>query len=166
MDLKKAELIDSILTRFKGNVAVYWNTLYEELEDNMDQYYVIEENINYLIGEDVLVRVTYEGFEGVQLTEKGYAIHKDPDMLGFVSVYKKERNKIRWTRTVQIVVIITFVSGGTGWLYKVFDETPKDQSNKLHEQLQEIDSSKIESDSGQAKPPIKLEEKIDTSISE
>lgn len=109
--MEKAQICDNILRRFQGNGSVAWENLRTELAHDMHQYYVTENNINFLIADDMLRRDLTGGL--LNLTEKGFATLAELDTLGYVAREKEQQEaesqslqKLRTDRGIQIAILI------------------------------------------------------------
>ncbi len=87
--MERAIMCDDILRRFKRNKAVYWQDLREEFKDNMERYHLIENQINYLIADNMIKRnftMNLDGRESLTLTERGFVTFADIENLGYVGI--------------------------------------------------------------------------------
>ncbi len=107
MDIEKAKILDDILQRFSGNVTISWESLREEFKADMNKYYVLENNINFLVGDGMLKRDTTS--HTLCMTDKGFATMTDPKNLGYLIKAKKERNESRVKYIAFSVTIATFL---------------------------------------------------------
>lgn len=101
--LQKGIILDKILLTFKGDVNYTWEEIHEEkyyrqIDDN---FYVVENNIKFLLGENVLMRITRGDIgkttihspRGVGLTDYGFAILTEIELLGYEAKAKVEKDK-------------------------------------------------------------------------
>ena len=173
MDLEKAKLSDAILLKFRGNITVSWDEIKEGAFNAVhSDYYVIENRIKFLLGENVLKQETKIGVKiylMLSMTDKGWAIMTDMGNAGYVAKAIKERNNLRWLRAVQIAVIIGVIAGVIRvwlFLYPCLGESSTSQSN-----IQDEQSNKAIQDTSEVEfVPLDIdtvkEEKIDTNIEE
>ena len=120
MDIEKAIILDSILQRFNGNTTVYWDKLRKEFTNNGGQltrdFFILENNIKYLLGEGALQRDSTTTGDALCLTDKGFAIFADLEKLGYTKRAKTERNEKRLKNVGFIIAILTFAI----LIYKTF----------------------------------------------
>jgi hypothetical protein len=104
--LEKAELLDRILLKFQGNKTIAWDYFHkpEFYKDLHDNYYVVENHLNYLIGDEMLTKerqIDNEKSDKARmniyseysfLTPKGFAVMTDLENLGYV---RTENERIR-----------------------------------------------------------------------
>jgi hypothetical protein len=107
MDIEKAKILDNILKRFSGNITVSWASLREEFKDDMNKYYILENNINFLVGDGILKRDNT--LHTLSMTDKGFATMTDPGNLGYYVKAKKERNESRIKYAAFFITIATFL---------------------------------------------------------
>lgn len=107
MDIAKAKILDDILQRFSGNVTISWESLREEFKHDMNKYYILENNINFLVGDGMLKRDTT--LHTLCMTDKGFATMTDPKNLGYLVKAKKERIESRVKYIAFFVTIATFL---------------------------------------------------------
>lgn len=107
MNIEKAKILDDILQRFSGNATISWESLREEFKDDMNKYYVLENNINFLVGDGMLKRDTT--LHTLCMTDKGFATMTDPKNLGYLVKAKKERIESRVKYIAFSVTIATFL---------------------------------------------------------
>lgn len=107
MDIEKAKILDGILQRFSGNVTISWESLREEFKDDMNTYYILEKNINFLVGDGMLKRDTT--LHTLCMTDKGFATMTDPKNLGYLVKTKRERTESRVKYIAFSVTIATFL---------------------------------------------------------
>lgn len=112
MTLDKARLLDNILLKFKGNISVYWANLHGDKKQFSDihiDYFIIENNINYLVGDGKLKRNDIGNNEYLTLTDTGFATMTDLDNLGYVTKAKKDKRETIIKYIGFIIAIATFV---------------------------------------------------------
>jgi len=107
MKTDKAKMLDDILKRFSGNITITWDSLREEFKDDMDKYYILENNINFLVGDGILKRDTT--LHTLCMTDKGFATMTDPENLGYVPKAKKETRDNRIKNIAFVITIATFL---------------------------------------------------------
>lgn len=103
MDLEKAKLSDAILLKFKGNKTISWDEVKEEaFNDIHSDYYVIENRIKFLLGENILKEQTTLGVKVyimLSMTNKGWGVMTDIESEGYVAQVKieigSEKKRIR-----------------------------------------------------------------------
>lgn len=108
MNLEKAKILDAILLKFTGNKTITWHEIKEGAFIDIETYYVIENNINFLVGDGQLERDSVQAFS-LSMTDKGFATMTDLPNLGYVTTAKKERNIRRWANISGVIVILTFL---------------------------------------------------------
>jgi hypothetical protein len=104
--LEKAILLDKILLKFEGNKTWTWDGIHtpEFYKDLNDDYFVIENHLNFLIGDGMLTKyrdVDYKDLtknledypELSNLTPKGFAVMTDLKNLGYEQK-EKERERV------------------------------------------------------------------------
>lgn len=103
----KSVILDDILRRFKGNETIYWKNLQDEFANNMNEYYIIENNINYLVGDGMLIRD--KATESLTMTDMGFAVYTDIDNLGYVTKQKAAKKKF-WNKAIGFnIMLLTFL---------------------------------------------------------
>lgn len=108
--MEKAVICDNILRRFKGNGAVYWAKLRDEYKEDQQNYFITENNINFLIAHGMIKR--NNSIECLNLTEKGFATLAEIDTLGYVTQENerlneeaKARRRMYIDRSIQVVIL-------------------------------------------------------------
>lgn len=113
--LRKAEICDAIIYSFLGNVAHTWNEIhtkeyYEKIDSN---YYVVENMINFLVGEGQLKREMANNVERIKLTDKGFGTLGDMENEGYATKLKitdrKERRDKNTFKAVIASIIVTII---------------------------------------------------------
>ena len=107
MTIDKAKILDSILLKFVGNATIFWKDLQQGIWDDIASYHVCENNINFLVGDDMLKRDTV--LESLSMTNKGFATMTDLDNLGYVKKATKERQETFLKYGLAFVTVSTFV---------------------------------------------------------
>jgi hypothetical protein len=107
MDIEKAKILDGILQKFSGNVTISWESLREEFKNDMNKYYILENNINFLVSDGMLKRDTI--LHTLCMTDKGFATMTDPKNLGYLVKAKKERTESRVKYIAFSLTISTFL---------------------------------------------------------
>lgn len=107
MKPEKAIILDNILKRFKGNETIFWSDLKKEFTDNTNGYYILENNIKYLLGEGILEKDEQKC--SIRLSDKGFATYTDLDSLGYVAITKKEKFDARIKYSAFFITIATFL---------------------------------------------------------
>jgi len=108
MNLEKAKILDAILLKFTGNITITWNQLQQGAFNEIATYHVVENNINYLVGDGQLERDVTQAFS-LSMTNKGFATMTDLPNLGYVTLAKKEKKKTIWAFISGGIVIATFL---------------------------------------------------------
>jgi hypothetical protein len=121
--MEDAVMMDSILKRFDGNGKVYWDALRAEfkLPDGTysEEYYLTENNIKILLGENVLKQMKNETY--LEMTDRGFGIYTHLESMGFVAQRKKYESKKcldLWTFVVVLIGSIASIVGIILSLYK------------------------------------------------
>jgi len=112
MDIIKAKLLDNILLKFKGNISVYWADLHGDkktFKDIHENYSIVENNINFLVGDGKLKRNNIDNNEYLTLTDTGFATMTDLNNLGYVTKTKTEIKERRIKYIGFGIVIATFI---------------------------------------------------------
>jgi hypothetical protein len=107
MNRKKAKLLDKILLKFIGNKSVKWSDLQQGIWNDIESYHVCENNINFLIGDQMLERNHI--LQTLSLTDKGFATMTDLENLGYVKKAIRERNEILLKYFLAFITIATFI---------------------------------------------------------
>lgn len=102
---EKAILLDKILLKFEGNKTWTWDGIHtpEFYKDLNDDYFVVENHLNFLIGDGMLTKYRDPDYKDLNknfedypelsnLTPKGFAVMTDLKNLGYV---QKERDRER-----------------------------------------------------------------------
>jgi len=108
MNLEKAKILDAILLKFTGNITITWYQLEQGAFNDIATYHVVENNINYLVGDGQLERDVAQPFS-LSMTDKGFATMTDLPNLGYVTIAKKEKKKNIWTFISGGIVVATFL---------------------------------------------------------
>jgi hypothetical protein len=107
MNIQKAKILDAILLKFVGNRTFTWTQLQNGAFGDIGNYHLIENNINFLIGEGHLRRNEIEP-QSLTLTDKGFATMTDLPNLGYVVSAKKERRKNAFKALSGIILVASF----------------------------------------------------------
>ena len=107
MTIDKAKLLDKILLKFDGNVTVKWSDLQQGMWDDIASYHICENNINFLVGEQMLKRDNE--LQTLCMTDKGFAIMTDLNNLGYVKKAIKERQEKLLKIGLACITVATFV---------------------------------------------------------
>src|SRR5580692_8994521 len=103
--MTKAKLCDATLLKFLGNKSFNWNEIhlpefYSDLDDN---YFVVENILNFLIGDGQLQKNFSNGVEYIRLSEKGWGTMTDLENEGYVArdlkLKKEEERNEKVTET-------------------------------------------------------------------
>jgi hypothetical protein len=122
---RRAQISDGIIQKFNGNKQIYWKDIHgakkifndlildTDCEDEPtpdSKYYVIEGLINFLIADEMLIRIdeNIEGQQRLKLTDKGYYTMTNIKDSGLYSKYKENCWNVFWKRTLIFVSIATF----------------------------------------------------------
>jgi|GEM_PF-4346051 hypothetical protein len=105
--MRKAIVCDAIITKFRGNKSFNWDEIHsEEFFKIIDgDYFVVENQLNFLLGEDLLEKYTIKEEYGIhsylhdreyiRLTPKGFATLGDIENMGYVGKEKEYQGKKR-----------------------------------------------------------------------
>ena len=107
MNIDKAKLLDKILLKFTGNITVKWSDLQQGIWDDVASYHVCENNINFLVGEDMLKRDNE--IQTLCMTDKGFATMTDLENLGYVKKANKERRDDFVKYGLACITVATFI---------------------------------------------------------
>ena len=107
MTIDKAKLLDSILLKFTGNVTIKWSDLQQGIWDDIASYHVCENNINFLVGDQMLKRDTQ--LETLSMTDKGFATMTDLENLGYVKKATKEKRDDFIKYGLACITVATFI---------------------------------------------------------
>ena len=107
MNIDKAKLLDKILLKFTGNVTVKWSDLQQGIWDDIASYHVCENNINFLVGDQMLKRDN--DLQTLCMTDKGFATMTDLENLGYVTKAKKESRDDFIKYGLACVTVATFI---------------------------------------------------------
>ncbi len=107
MKLQKARFLDALLLKFRGNLTITWQEFQNGLCDDIASYYIIENNINFLVGDAMLKRD--EVRRSLSLTDKGFATMTDLRSLGYVTKTSKEIWQLGLQILLAVVSVVTFV---------------------------------------------------------
>jgi hypothetical protein len=112
MTLYKSKILDNILLKFKCNISVYWADLHGDkkiFSDIHQDYYIVENNINFLVGDGKLKRNNIDNNEYLTLTDTGFATMTDLENLGYVTKPRKDRRETRIKYIGFVLAIATFI---------------------------------------------------------
>lgn len=112
MTLYKSKILDNILLKFKGNISVYWADLHGDkkiFSDIHQDYYIVENNINFLVGDGKLKRNNINNNEYLTLTDTGFATMTDLENLGYVTKARKGRRETKIKYIGFVLAIATFI---------------------------------------------------------
>lgn len=154
MNLEKAKILDAILLKFTGNITITWHQLQQGLCNDIETYHVIENNINYLVGDGQLERDVAQAFS-LSMTDKGFATMTDLANLGYVTAAKKERNNRRWAIVGGVLTGLTFIIlVYTTWFQGKQSNNPptetKDTSNMKSLEQPKLNNTHLSSDTATA----------------
>ena len=107
MTTDKAKILDKILLKFNGNITVNWTDLQSNIWDDIASYNICENNINFLVGDQMLKRDTQ--LQTLSLTDKGFAVMTDINDLGYFKIAKKEKRETIFKYLSYFIGIATFV---------------------------------------------------------
>ena len=107
MNIDKAKLLDKILLKFTGNITVKWSDLQQGVWDNIASYHVCENNINFLVGDDMLKRDNE--LQTLSMTDKGFATMTDLKNLGYVTKANKENRDNILKYGLACITLATFI---------------------------------------------------------
>ena len=114
--MDKDYICDLLLKQFEGNKSFSWEELHKEsFYGKVDEnYFVVENYIKYLIGENMLKEYLHHGSFYVSLTEKGWFVMTNFETDGYVSK-RALQNKIelRDRQTLKYAKWATIISGVT-----------------------------------------------------
>ena len=115
--MRKAEVCDSIFDKFRGNKSINWEQIHDDsfYKDIDDNYYIVENMINFLISEGQLEKYYRSEIpsghlipifvEYIRLTPKGIATLGDMENTGYIA---KERLK----KKEDFIYMVTYF----GWI--------------------------------------------------
>lgn len=110
----KAQILDGILLTFKGDKTITWDQMRAGACKKVhSDYFVIENNINFLVGEGMIRREV--GITALTLTDKGYGTMTEIDNLGYVASLKGKKSAINLSKrnnniNIGIQILILLVS--------------------------------------------------------
>jgi hypothetical protein len=107
MNIDKAKLLDKILLKFTGNVTIKWSDLQQGIWDDIASYHVCENNINFLVGDDMLKRDNE--LQTLCMTDKGFATMTDLENLGYVTKANKEKRDNILKYGLACITLATFI---------------------------------------------------------
>lgn len=142
MDIEKAKILDDILKRFSGNVTISWESLRVEFKDDMNKYFILENNLNFLVGDGMLKRDN--ALHTLCMTDKGFATMTDPESLGYYVKAKKERNESRIKYAAFFITTATFLI----LLYNNFINSKSTSSSPTPKEKEEITVSASDTSKG------------------
>ena len=107
--MSKEIIFDKILRKFEGNKTFHWDYLHtkEFYEDIHIDYFVVENHLNFLIGDSVLKEDPIEKF--ISLSRKGHFVMTNSNTDGYQAKKKKENRKRAWAIFLGIASIVTFI---------------------------------------------------------
>jgi hypothetical protein len=107
MTIDKAKLLDKILLKFIGNITIKWSDLQQGIWDDIASYHVCENNINFLVGDQMLKRDNE--LQTLCMTDKGFSTMTDLKNLGYVTKAKKERRDDFIKYGLACITVATFI---------------------------------------------------------
>ncbi|SDJ97943.1 hypothetical protein SAMN04487898_105201 [Pedobacter sp. ok626] len=116
MDLQKAKSLDQTLQMFRGNLSHTLEGIQKEqlkVYGNLEKYYPIENDIKYLLGDDML-REVQGGI--ISLSNRGFGALADVNSLGYKAKIEKGKRDNIIKYVVFVLSILTFLI----LLYKTF----------------------------------------------
>lgn len=167
--MDKEIIFDKILRKFEGDRTFNWDYIHQkEFYESIDSdYFVVENHINFLIGDNALNEDP--NTHNLSLSRKGWFIMTNSETDGYAAKNKKENKKSAWTIILGIVSIGTFILVIIRFSNDFFIVKKKSKSNndtiiidsttKLKTQMQQLPSDttpknkKNKSDTGKVTKP-------------
>ncbi|MDO6435748.1 hypothetical protein Q4E93_34355 [Flavitalea sp. BT771] len=110
---RTAKICDGVLEKFRGNKSFDWDAMHDKdfYSSIDDDYFEIENVINFLLGQGVneLEKYEYDGKTYIRLTPKGIYTISDLRNEGYIAKWKGKWRENFWKRLVAIITVCTFI---------------------------------------------------------
>jgi len=116
--MENDELFDGILKKFVGNKSLSWEAIHAEefYRDLNSDYFVVENHLNFLIGEGML-KESEEPNPYISLTRKGWYVMTNTEKAGYVAKLgnrlkkeQREKSTLTWAKWATIFAAVTIIT--------------------------------------------------------